>query len=416
MIETGVSRIETLDRTVDRLRTDPGLAPALLGKARNDSLGVDVDTKDWQAVIEFPWRGAKAHGNTLAALLKTNRQLYRRYLALQGLRGYFDTAQSSDHPYVSAYVPPPIQQLFLAETARRIQTGTAAERRTAVTELGRDLRMWRAVLDGGGGLMSKLLAADALSVDFRFLGHMVTDPECDLKFLDGRGQALVRPFALRDWKIGDAYRWEMRDKAAMFDSLAAEHPGALGKNTGPAPWQWLEREGNAVLAQFFKPRATENLAVEQAARLIALADGNPATFPQRRAVFRKWSRRHVWIHYPTVYNPLGSAILAGVPPADVYAARIYDVAAFQRLVYLAYLIRKRGIAFRDVAEFMRQHPRWATHPIGRRPFSWDPVTGRLAVVSVAPDLAGAPLRLRLAPPAPSGKRASRRPRLCHGPI
>lgn len=416
MIETGLSRIRTLHRTAERLRADPALAPELPGKAQRDRIEVNGDTKDWQAVTDFPWRGAKARSGTLVALLKANRQLYRRYLALHGLHGYFDTVQPGD-PYVSAYVPAPIQRLFLAETARVIQTGTPAERQAALAGLGRDLRMWRAVLDGGGGLMSKMLASDALNVDFHFLGDMVTDPECDLTFLHGRGQVILRPFALRDWKIGDAYRWEMRHKAAMFDALAVEHHGALEPNTGPAPWQWLESEWNGVQVQFFKPRATENLAAEQASRLSALADGNPATFLQRQAVFRKWSRRHVWIHYPTLYNPLGSAILAFRPPdpADVYAARVYDVAAFQRLVYLAYLIRKRGVAFHDVAEFIRQHPRLATHPVGGRPFRWNPATGRLAVAPVATHAAGAALGLRLTPPGPSGKQASRRPRLCHGP-
>lgn len=412
MIETGLSQIEASNRANDRLRTGRTASAPPYGSRTRD-LDVNVDTPGWEKVTDFPWRGARAHVRRLARLLAANQELYERYLALHALRGYFDISR----PGVvqpDPYIPPPIQQLFLAQTAREIQSGTHAQRRRAVTELARDLRMWRTVLDGGGDLMSKMLAADALNVDLHFLGDMVTDPDCDLSFL--RRRSLLRPFPLKDWKIGAAFRWEMRREAALLDTMHIGDPTADRAAAGPR--RWLLGELNRVAAQFFKVHATENLLAEQMARRTALANGDPASFLQRRQVFRRGSRRHLWLGHPPLYNPLGRAVLAFAftPPGPVaeYAARVFDIAAFQRLVYLAYQIRKRGIAFDAVSAFMARHPRWATHPIGGKPFLWNPARGTLAVVPAAGDAGGPPLRLTLPQPASPGRSVT--PRLCRGQL
>jgi hypothetical protein len=66
---------------------------------------------------------------------------------------------------------------------------------------------------------------------------------------------------------------------------------------------------------------------------------------------------------------------------DDYAKRVYDVAAFQRLVCLAYQIRRQHIGVKEVPMFMSQHAEWATHPIDAKPFNWDPATSTVAVIA-----------------------------------
>ena len=67
-----------------------------------------------------------------------------------------------------------------------------------------------------------------------------------------------------------------------------------------------------------------------------------------------------------------------------YPARVYDVAAFQRLVCLAYQIRQQKIARAAVAAFMQQHPELSRHPIDNQPFEWDAKSGTISVKTVGP--------------------------------
>ena len=59
--------------------------------------------------------------------------------------------------------------------------------------------------------------------------------------------------------------------------------------------------------------------------------------------------------------------------------RAYDLAAFQRLVYLAYQLRRHHIATADVPSLLKTHPESSMHPVDGVPFQWDADTGELAV-------------------------------------
>jgi hypothetical protein len=138
---------------------------------------------------------------------------------------------------------------------------------------------------------------------------------------------------------------------------------------------------NAFQAHFFKLNATENMGAEIAARWITLANSDPKEFEQNRQVFREWLDKegpHLTPSY--IYNPMGK-ILASIAGAqyDSYPLRVYDVAAYQRLVYLAYQLKHQHVSTADVPSFLKAHPEWSTHPVDGKPFSWNAGSGELAV-------------------------------------
>jgi hypothetical protein len=72
----------------------------------------------------------------------------------------------------------------------------------------------------------------------------------------------------------------------------------------------------------------------------------------------------------SLYNPIGKILVAiATPQHDAYALRVYDVAAYQRLVYLAFQLKSQHIAAADGASFLSAHPEWSTHRSPAKPFA-----------------------------------------------
>jgi hypothetical protein len=69
---------------------------------------------------------------------------------------------------------------------------------------------------------------------------------------------------------------------------------------------------------------------------------------------------------------------------DSYLLRAYDVAAYQRLVYLVFQLKRQHIATADVASFLKAHPEWSTHPVDDGTFRWNAQTAELAVNTLGP--------------------------------
>ena len=314
------------------------------------------------------WSIARAHPDAVVALRNANQELYARYLALHDLQGYFDTARP---PLMAPtfYVPQLVQELFLADVATRVQTGTPQQQRAALSDLQKDLLLWKAVLKGNSTLPSKMLAAGALHADLLLVADFVNDPHADLTLLDANRTALVIPFDLTDWHIGGGFAAELRHIDSVLRGIS---------------WTNLQ-------VRFFKLHATENVAAERMEQLQVLADANPADFSKGRAAYRTWLERQATIASPRViYNPLGKIVLLAERDIayDDYISRVYDVAAMQRLVCLDYQIRQQNVAAPDVSAFMARHPQWATHPIDGKPFHWDSATGTMAVMTAGTQSAG----------------------------
>jgi hypothetical protein len=382
MVEVGASRIETYNRALDKLLADVGAGVAYLNKPEPPKLKFIGDVTPWKLRTSSIWNTVKNRRADVLTLVSTNRELYQRYLDLHKLPSYVETARPS---YLSptAYVDTAVRATFLANAAVRLQSGTLADESAALRDLAEDLYMWKAVLGGQGPILSKVIAASAVHSDSLLLGDYVVDPSSDLSFLDGEARSAILPFNTSEWHMGNAYISEFRAQAALVSSLsiAQSHDDRSSKELS----SWFE---SALQRRFFKQNATENLEAALMGRLRGLADGDPAQFSAGLGDFHRWVSRNVWSDsvVPPLYNPVGRALVGiAVPPYEDYPKRVYDVAAMQRLVFLAYQIRRQSISAADIPGFMKQHPEWSTHPIDGTPLRWDLRTHVLSVVRVGRD-------------------------------
>ena len=288
--------------------------------------------------------------------------------------------------------PQPVRALFLCDVANRIQTGTRQQQREALTDLEGDLQTWRTVLKGDGTLIGKMLAAAYLHGDLILLADLIEDATSDLGSLEGVLGPILVPFDPKDYRIGKAFPAEFRGTATLYKTLTVADTAA-----GSPSSSWRDRTWNAIQLHFFKLNATENMSAAHAAQWAALADSEPSEFYRNRDVTRDWLKNHEpHLSLGSLYNPIGKILVAfAIPQFDSYPLRVYDVAAYQRLVYLLFQVKYQHIATADVAAFLLAHPEWSTYPVDGKPFRWNPETSELAVNTLGEHPTGQRFSVRL---------------------
>jgi hypothetical protein len=174
---------------------------------------------------------------------------------------------------------------------------------------------------------------------------------------------------------------EFRGTAVLYKTIALPNFYVAGST----PSSWRNRTSNAFQTHFAKVNATENMSAALAAQSSALADSEPSQCYRNREGYRGWLKENEpHLSAGSLYNPVGKILVAlALTQNDVYPLRAYDVAAYQRLVYLAFQLKRQHIATSDVAAFLQTHPEWSTHPLDGKPFSWNAETGELAVNTLA---------------------------------
>jgi hypothetical protein len=386
IVDTGTARIEAYNAALDSILLNPAAAISIRQPA-STKLAFKGDLASWKPLSSSIWTAVKSHRADIAGLLASNQELYQRYRSLHQLHGYWETARPS-YFMPSVYLPQSVRILFLADIANRIQTGTLQQKRDALTELSQDLRLWKFVLKGNGDLSSKMIASASLQADLLLLGDMIADADPELALLDAEQAAAISQFEPADWKIGNVFGAEFRMRAAHFmasrpfEIMPSANAAAPETRSWPGRlWQRLRR---AFTAHFFKVNAAMNESAAQMLQLAALANSDPARFSQARVAYRQWLDQNEMLVSPAVlYDPIGK-ILVGTAALnwDDFPLRVYDVAALQRLVFLAYQLRAQRISPVDVASFLSQHPEWSAHPVDDRRFVWNSATGELAVTTV----------------------------------
>ncbi|HTD74314.1 MAG TPA: hypothetical protein VK652_12370 [Steroidobacteraceae bacterium] len=383
--EMGQERIEAYNEALDSMLLNPDSAFGLSSQWDATKLKLSGKLELGSARSASIWASTKSHRQEIAAMLAANQQLYQRYLSLHRLRGYYETARPS---YMAPVVifPPQLRSLFLGDVANRIQTGSSKQQREALTDLQRDLQMWRTVLKGDGTLISKMLAAAFLHTDLILTADLINDTGFDSSSLDEPLDPMLLPFDPKDYRIGNTFAAEFRATAPFYQTISA----ANGLTGSTASSSWPHRVWNAFQAHFFKVNATENMGAELAAHWVALGDSEPSEFERNRHAYREWLEKqgpHLAPNY--IYNPMGK-ILASLAGAQYenYPLRAYDVAAYQRLVYLAFQLKRLHIATPDVAAFLKTHPEWSTHPVDGKLFGWNPDTAELTVNTLGEETRG----------------------------
>ena len=384
VIAVGQARVEHYNRNIDAALRDP--SPQRMASLRADGqrLAFRGDVSFLHPLDGSVWSEASQHQAQIEKLLADNGELYRRYLDLLPMRGYYETARAGEFVPFSD-VPGEVRKLFLAAIALHLRSAFARERERALADLELDVQLWRAVLTAHGALLWKMQSVAYLQSDYLLLADLIAD-ERALPRTVTEGDALVPLFDLKDWDIGSAFAAEFRLTASVLrgvDRHPAATPGAEGL-THAGFRGWLDRAGNRVTAHFLKVNATENLLARQTAReMLAAADPAKSGDGVRPAGSWLLEDQSVW-SLPFSYNPVGKVLAAvAVPAFDNCPRRAWDGAALQRLVRLGYEIRRRGLDGAGIPAFLDGHPEWSTHPADGRPFLWDAARAELSVQTVA---------------------------------
>jgi hypothetical protein len=376
IVELGQERIDAYNKKLDSIGLDPDRIFSLDDHWGAGRLKLNGKLEPGSPRSSSIWASTKTHRQEIAAMLAANQQLYQRYLSLHYLRGYYETARPS---YMAPLVfsTPQIRTVFLSDVANRIQTGTPTQQREGLADLQRDLQMWRVVLKGDGTLISKMLSVAFLHGDMILLADLVTDPSFNSSPLEDLLDPTLLPFDPNDYRIGNTFAAEFRNIAPVYKSITAANE-LVGRQL---PSSWLQRARNGFQAHFFKTNATENMAARIVARWVSLGDSEPSGFEQSRQSYLEWRDKegpHLAPNY--IYNPVGKILVTPIGTQyDGYPQRVYDVSAYQRLIYLAYQLKRQHTATADVPAFLKAHPDWSTHPVDGKPFQWNADTGELTV-------------------------------------
>ncbi len=398
VIAAGQANVDYYNQRLDAQPPDP-LATNLDRLTRKDPRRLDFkgDCKFVRPLESSLWDDIAQHREEVEKLLADNPELYQRYLALFGLRGYYETERPSYVAPLFVAFPSQVRKLFLADVALRMRSGVQRERERALADLQSDVRMWRAVLTGQGTLVSEMVSVAYLQSDYLLLADMIADGHTPLPESEKDGESLVPVFDLKDWDLGATFAAEFRLRSAFFRQTNDLYSrGSPGGETRSAMAGWMNRLWNRISWHFFKINATENLLARQTARRM-LAVRDPATFYRARKAPRGWllEDQSLWTLLLS-YNPTGK-VLAGISDSvfDEYPLRAWDGAALQRLVRAGYEIRRQRIETASIPSFLQQHPEWSTHPADGRPFLWDAGSGELRVQTVGRQPPGRRFSIRL---------------------
>ena len=379
-LETGKSNIAAYRRMETEHLPLQGMSPEDVGRTpKSARLTVTADLSQWNMLKSSIWERSRAMHSEILAWTSANRILLDRYVALAATEGYQeDPLHSSIEPFYA--VPQSLRALYLANIADAVQSATEAEQRAAISSLAADAATWRRMLQGEGTLVSKMIATSYLHADFILLADMIADRNVPLDEIESGAAPLLEPWAIDSWKIGNGFRTQYgRWSAELTES--SEDPEHFLDGLSPN-LDWIHRRATDFGRPFVKPNASRNLQARILVPLIAAADGDPARYPENAHAYADWYADLASLRFPAIlYNPVGKSLVwLGGPGFLDYPLRVYDVAAFQRLVTLACRLRAQRVTPAQVPGFLAAHPEWSTHPVEREPFTWDPQSAEIRVV------------------------------------
>jgi hypothetical protein len=394
-LAVGEANIAAYRRVVTEHLPLRGVSALEVGRTpKSAQLTVTTDLSQWNMLTSSIWERSRASHLEIAVWTSANRVLLDRYSALTASKGYEEEAlRSSIELFYS--VAQSLRALYLADIANTVQSGTNAERLAAIKSLAADVALWQRMLQGEGTLISKMIATAYLHADFILVADMIEDRTVPLGQTQHGAAELLEPWPVESWKIGKVFRTEFRRSSAVLAD-AREDPEHFLHAFDPG-WDWVQRRSTDLGRLFVKQNATRNLQARILDRLSAVADGDPARYSENARTYVDWFEQlPSWSFPALLYNPIGKSLVdLGGPPFLDYPLRTFDVAAFQRLVVVAYQLRAQSVAPADVPGFMAAHPEWSTHLVDRTPFAWDAETEEIRVIPRAKSPPGRRFSIRI---------------------
>jgi hypothetical protein len=231
--------------------------------------------------------------------------------------------------------------LALADSAARLAAGNVA---AAVAELEREVAFHRRMIAGGRTVITVMVGNRLLARDLLTISELVRSENKRIAPYRARLAALTRPQASAA-ALDPALRFEVHAWVDFAHGIRR----ILRDNRG-----WMLRDGvtinlspvfNWALSLLALPNQTANL-VAAAAKLDAAVTGAPAAQfdAKAREVAAAKAAQLAGPWYSKLRNPVGKENFEDGPDLAVYAARMHDLQALERMTSLQIALAERGIA------------------------------------------------------------------------
>lgn len=298
----------------------------------------------------------QAHPDALARWLDSEQWLLERYRRMLAT-GAWREAIPSDAATPFGTLQPAIdaQKLHLLDARRQALAGDAEAVRGLLEQ---DLAFWRQVLASSDLLLTKMVAADAVTRNFA-IGSL------SLHALPAAGvDAAVppswrRPLSAHERSLARALAGEWHYmRGALLSMLARDVEAAL-------PWWRLDHQLQRPL---FQPQATLNLS---AARMVHVGEVSELPDAELGHALEAMARPRDPTPRLRVYNTVGhlSDQVASGAAYGRYIARAADLEGVRRAALLAATLREEGVPRGDVAAAVRAAP--LRQPHDDAAFEWD---------------------------------------------
>ena len=300
--------------------------------------------------------------------------LLKRYRGLIGKPAYLETVDVRSDvalPFFGLIIEG--QRLSLASTYLSATDG--AQVRMA---LNRDLAFWRMVLANSDLLITKLVAAAAVKIDFEIGNEIVRAsqvkysddavPELWLAAIDESERSMQRPF-IGEWRI--VQNTVKRLTSNVVNPLASDY--FAGRS-------WPQRMVWRSLLPLWQPQDFSNRHAAILDQLVELFDVPYGSIPDAIRQSASVEDEFPW-RFGGAYNPVGRMLQLGAYSgfAD-RSAQVSDLEGIRRAALLTVLMRENNTPPESITAVLRDTE--LTNPYTGEPFGWSRETGEIVFVGL----------------------------------
>jgi hypothetical protein len=300
------------------------------------------------------------------AMMAANAELVSRYLELQKLPEYVNTASPDPLQPMPSGGWSGARRLLLTQAALDAQSG---QEERALAFLTADMALWRRVLAAGSGMIDEMIAARVLTSDVAQLSEFIATPSFDIRGHQAEMLTMLAPLTPAE-----------RNAAAMFNreyALSSKLAAAYhADGTGSEEVGWWNRLQIKLL---FKKNASLNDSAIMFTRLKDMASRPPVEFVAQREVLQREATAMSEPGISWFYNPIGKTLVRiAYPSYPEFVARVFDVVAYVQLVRAQLQVRLADLASDRVPQFLEGTGPESRNPYDNQPFAWSPATRRLS--------------------------------------
>ena len=308
----------------------------------------------------------KGQSSDISAKLEAYKEDLERYEKLIALRAYDEVL---DYPFRVATEFPKYAPLVAAQRAYLVRAALAVEAgriEDALADVERDIAFQRVMLGGARTLIGKMIVAANYTRDLAFVADLLQTTTADLKPFAPRLTEMLKPIAPAALSMDAALESEFG-----FVKQGYRNPIAAGFGIDGSPLETI------AMRLFYKPHATINTFYGYHMQTVEVLRKPPAVLVRAGEKFNPAFEE--WKFWDLIDNPMGKLMLrTGMPSYVLYALRLHDLDALNRLVGMGAEIIAADVGAEGVADFVAKSAARFYDPYTGKPMAWDAGTNQLS--------------------------------------